>query len=342
MNDNFDNLDINENEIMDGGKQNKTESKKSSSEIKDNIVAGASAAAGGVAGVFVGTAATPAVSNAMDRFNKPGDTEEKTEEKVEEKTEEKVEVKTEEKTWEKAGETDKTAKIEVKDTDHSSDHPHEPVFAANPSHHADVSGMPNPEPEPETQVLSYERLTNEYGEEYDLAVLEHDGKIIGVIDEDLDGEADYLMSDLNDNGVIEDDEIAYVTGENIRMEPLAQAVGFDEPIDLANANVLEYERVAEDGELTDVAIVEYDGHLGVVIDEGADGMADIIAIDRNDNLVFEENEISQVTYQDISMEPLSNQVIDDSLAWYPPFHGCAEKDIYSDDSHLAADDTFMA
>lgn len=83
-----------------------------------------------------------------------------------------------------------------------------------------------PEPQPEVEVLAYDRITNEDGSQMDLAVVNVGGNEVGVLDADLDGEADVLVSDINQNGVIEDGEYEVVQGQGIGMQPLQDAAGF--------------------------------------------------------------------------------------------------------------------
>lgn len=87
---------------------------------------------------------------------------------------------------------------------------------------------PTPEPTtPEVEVLSYDRVTNDDGSQMDIAVVSVDGNEVGVLDVDIDGEADVLMCDLNGNGVIEDNEVQYVSGEGIAMQDFQDGAGFN-------------------------------------------------------------------------------------------------------------------
>ena len=70
-------------------------------------------------------------------------------------------------------------------------------------------------------------MTNEDGSQMDIAVLNVNGNEVGVIDANLDGEADALVCDINQNGVIEDGEMEIVQGQGIAMQPLADAAGFN-------------------------------------------------------------------------------------------------------------------
>lgn len=86
---------------------------------------------------------------------------------------------------------------------------------------------PTPGPETEVEVLGYDRVTNEDGSQMDIAVLNVNGNEVGVIDANLDGEADALVCDINQNGVIEEGEMEIVQGQGIAMQPLQDAAGFN-------------------------------------------------------------------------------------------------------------------
>lgn len=86
---------------------------------------------------------------------------------------------------------------------------------------------PTPGPEPEVEVLGYDRVTNEDGSQMDIAVLNVNGNEVGVIDANLDGEADALVCDINQNGVIEEGEMEIVQGQGIAMQPFQDAAGFN-------------------------------------------------------------------------------------------------------------------
>lgn len=81
--------------------------------------------------------------------------------------------------------------------------------------------------EPEIEVIGYDRVTNEDGSQMDVAILDVDGNEIGVVDVNLDGEADALICDINHNEVIEEGEMQVIQGESIEMQPLQEAAGFD-------------------------------------------------------------------------------------------------------------------
>ena len=69
------------------------------------------------------------------------------------------------------------------------------------------------EPTDEIEVIGYDRVTNEDGSQMDIAVLNVNGNEIGVVDVNLDGEADAIICDANQNGVIEEGEMQIVQGK---------------------------------------------------------------------------------------------------------------------------------
>lgn len=79
----------------------------------------------------------------------------------------------------------------------------------------------------EIEVVSYDRVTTGDGDKIDVAVLNVNGNEVGVIDANLDGEADAIVCDANHNGVIEDNEIKIVHGQGISMQPFQDATGFN-------------------------------------------------------------------------------------------------------------------
>lgn len=86
---------------------------------------------------------------------------------------------------------------------------------------------PTPAPEPEVEVIAYDRITNEDGSQVDLAVLNVEGNEVGVLDVDLDGEADVLVCDINQNGVMEEGEYEVIQGQGISMQPFQEAAGYN-------------------------------------------------------------------------------------------------------------------
>lgn len=161
-------------------------------EVKKNVTTGASTAAGATAGVVIGAAITPNSAEAADVV---------TPDPVPQPT------------------------PAPKPTPHPAPEP-SPTPEPEPTPQPKPE-PPTPEPETEVEVLGYDRVTNEDGSQMDIAVLNVNGNEVGVIDANLDGEADALVCDLNQNGVIEEGEIEIVQGQGIAMRPLADAAGFN-------------------------------------------------------------------------------------------------------------------
>lgn len=103
----------------------------------------------------------------------------------------------------------------------------QPQPQPNPEPEPTPEPTPEPQPQPEVEVIAYERITNEDGSQADLAILNVEGNEVGVLDVDLDGNADILMCDFNDNGIIEENECETIQGEDFAMQPLQDAAGFN-------------------------------------------------------------------------------------------------------------------
>lgn len=107
-----------------------------------------------------------------------------------------------------------------------------PTPAPEPAPKPEPQPAPEPKPEPqpandEIEVIGYDRITNEDGSQMDVAVLNVNGNEVGVVDVNLDGEADAIICDANQNGIIEEGEMQIVQGEGIAMQPFADAAGFN-------------------------------------------------------------------------------------------------------------------
>lgn len=85
-----------------------------------------------------------------------------------------------------------------------------------------------PTVESEVEVLSYETVVNEDGSLMDVALLSVDGVQTVVADVDMDGMADVIAVDANNNGQLDDGELVDVSGEGLTMEPLQGAIGVDD------------------------------------------------------------------------------------------------------------------
>lgn len=93
-------------------------------------------------------------------------------------------------------------------------------------HHPEPQPDPEPEPEPannEVEVLSFERVIDTSGSPMDVAILNVEGQQLHLIDADLDGVADFVGADLNNNQIIETSEIEDISSQGILMEPYRQA-----------------------------------------------------------------------------------------------------------------------
>jgi hypothetical protein len=77
-------------------------------------------------------------------------------------------------------------------------------------------------------IVDYGHIPGPDGQGMDVAVLNVDGYEIGVCDVDMDGKADVMVCDINNNGVIEEGEFHIVTDQNIDMQPFQDHVGYDQ------------------------------------------------------------------------------------------------------------------
>lgn len=76
---------------------------------------------------------------------------------------------------------------------------------------------------PDIQVLDCGTMYDDQGNPAEVAVLSVDGHQAAVIDIDMDGEADVIAVDINDNMILDEGEAAYVSDEHIVMSPLQHA-----------------------------------------------------------------------------------------------------------------------
>lgn len=166
-------------------------------EVKKNVATGASTAAGATAGVVIGAAVTPNTAEA-------------------------AEVVTPE-----AAPQPAPKPTHQSSSSNAQTHEHNQTPQTPQTEPTTTPTTPQEPTNNDIEVLSYDRVTNEDGSQMDIAVLNVNGNEVGVIDANLDGEADALMCDLNQNGVIEQGEIEIVQGQGIAMQPLADAAGFN-------------------------------------------------------------------------------------------------------------------
>lgn len=148
-----------------------------------------------------------------------------------------------------------------------------------------------------------------------------------ILDVERDGVADFIVSDQNHDGKITEDEIIDISERNLEMDDIAKTVDpnfqnanitIDEP-DNNTIEVLSVDTEVMNGDVVEVAHVEVNGHEGYIIDQDNDDIADVIAVDLNDNGHVDEGEIEELAYGEISMaelrmaeptEPGSLEVVD--------------------------------
>jgi hypothetical protein len=180
--------------------------------LKEKMASGASAMGGAVAGAVMGTLVTP------------------TEAQAAETTEEPV-----------AEEEPQVVVVDVQEQPHVQETTHEPVVDPTPEPTPDPTPEPTPDPVGPTnpvihmdvfgnndvEVVDYNRETTETGEQIDIAVVNVNGHEIGIIDANLDGQADVMASDLDHNGQLDANEVVDVHDQGISMHPLQEAVDFN-------------------------------------------------------------------------------------------------------------------
>lgn len=99
----------------------------------------------------------------------------------------------------------------------------EPTPAPTPEPTPEPAPAPEPTPDPEVQVVGYETVDNGDGSQSDVAYMMVGEVPVAVIDTDRDNVADVMVADMNQNGVVEDDEIVDMSEQNIAMAPLQAA-----------------------------------------------------------------------------------------------------------------------
>lgn len=87
-----------------------------------------------------------------------------------------------------------------------------------------VTSEPVKPEEPDVQVISYETVTNEDGSQMDVAVVAVEGDPVIIGDLNQDGIADVMAHDGNHNGQLEPNEVQDISGQQLAMQPLHDAV----------------------------------------------------------------------------------------------------------------------
>ena len=85
---------------------------------------------------------------------------------------------------------------------------------------------PKPEPpvNPEIEVLGYETVMNEDGSQMDVAIVSVDGQRVAFIDVDRDDLADVYVLDMNENGMLENEEFVPIRDQYLPMQQFREAV----------------------------------------------------------------------------------------------------------------------
>lgn len=132
--------------------------------------------------------------------------------------------------------------VTVADPNDNTVHVHTHVVVVDPEPTPEPDPEPDPEPEPfpypepdpepdpdtEVEVLSFQRVTLGDGSQADMAIVSINGQEAALVDMNLDGWADAMMADINEDGDISDNEVVPITSDAaIAMAPLAQAVNYD-------------------------------------------------------------------------------------------------------------------
>lgn len=184
--------------------------KKENSQLKSNVISGISSTAGAVAGVVGGSMVTAEVNAA----EMPEATAE----------EQEVEVVSAEPSRISGNQSHHEEQPAVEQPEPITPEPVNPE-PQKPDPVAPEPPLVTPEPidGDEIQVLSYNTITDNDGNEMDVAVVSASGQEIIIADVDQDGTADLMASDLNSNGQLEENEIVDVSEDNIDMQPLEEA-----------------------------------------------------------------------------------------------------------------------
>jgi len=72
--------------------------------------------------------------------------------------------------------------------------------------------------EAKPNVLSYETVTADNGQQMDVALVDMDGTPVAIVDMDRDGTADVALADLNGNDELDADEVLDLTDMNVDMQ----------------------------------------------------------------------------------------------------------------------------
>ena len=131
--------------------------------------------------------------------------------------------------------TGSTDDVQVIDTDGAQPAAHQPAAqthqpAAGEEPSPATCGEPNPNPMPaaegnDIQVLDYQTVHDGNGNTMDAALVSVDGTQAVIVDGDRDGIADAVISDVNGDGTITDNEVFDISDQNLHMQDLQAAAG---------------------------------------------------------------------------------------------------------------------
>lgn len=108
-----------------------------------------------------------------------------------------------------------------------------------PTPGSDPTVVPASTLNPEVQVLDYQTVTGADGQQMDAALVNIAGNQALIVDADLDGVADALVADANNNGQIDNDEVMDISEHHLMMSELQAAVNTDPATDpAADPNVM--------------------------------------------------------------------------------------------------------
>lgn len=194
---------------------------KKTSEVKSNVISGMSSTVGAAAGVVAGSV----ISSEVNAAEIP----------VTPEAEQEVEVV-----------NSQPSRTSGSATHHNPIPAPEPTSEPTPDQELTPEPEPRPDPEPdptpdsEIEVLSYETITNEDGNQMDVAVVNAQGQAVMIADVDQNGVADVMAADLNNNGQLDDGEIVDISDQNIAMHQLQEVANMGGNEMIAQTNDVDY------------------------------------------------------------------------------------------------------
>ena len=107
----------------------------------------------------------------------------------------------------------------------------QPIPNPTPAPALEPQPQPQPQPQPgptpnsdsEVTIVSYDRITNDDGQEMDLLIMQIGDEEVGVLDVNLDGVADVLIGDFNGDGEVDQTEAIVLEQQDVAMADLIAA-----------------------------------------------------------------------------------------------------------------------